>query len=141
MNRNKYILILILLLTSLGVFSQSGKDKVESLLIGFITKQVNLSPDEAQKFWPLYNEYLDKLSSSRREFKKQFSKFESEENLSEKDAEAYITAEINLKQRESELFKEYYEKFKKVIPSKKVVRLRKAEDDFKRELLKQLKGG
>lgn len=38
---------------------------VESLKIAFITKQLNLMPEEAQKFWPVYNIYSAELKSIR----------------------------------------------------------------------------
>ncbi|MBK6523229.1 MAG: hypothetical protein IPG08_13420 [Sphingobacteriaceae bacterium] len=52
--------------------------------------------------------------------------------MSDKEAEAYLVAELTLKQKEYELSKEYYEKFKKVLPIKKIALIRRAEEDFKR---------
>jgi hypothetical protein len=51
-----------------------------------------------------------------------------------------VSAELSLKQREYELYKEYFEKFKKVLPIKKVALLRRAEEEFKKELIKNIKG-
>ena len=60
--------------------------------------------------------------------------------MSDKEAEAYLVAELTLKQKEYELSKEYYEKFKKVLPIKKIALIRRAEEDFKKELIKNIKG-
>jgi hypothetical protein len=121
----------------LKVFPQAGnkREKIEALRVAFITQKLNFTADESQKFWPVYNEYQDKLRTSRKEFRNQPNTF-----VNDKDAQEYIDAELLLKQREFNLYKEYYEKIKKTIPIKKVAELRQAEEDFKKELLKQLQG-
>ena len=94
------------------MFSQGGnkRERIEALRVAFITQKLNLTPDESQKFWPVYNEYQDKLKSSRKEFKSQPTTF-----ANDKEAQEYLGAELLLKQREFSLYKEYYEKIKKTI--------------------------
>lgn len=122
------------MLLQLASFAQGGKrEKIEALRVGFITQQLDLTPDESQKFWPVYNEYLDKVKASRKEFKSTSTDF-----TNDKDAQEFLDAELLFKQRELNLYKEYYDKFKKILPIKKVAMLRKAEEEFKKELLKQL---
>ena len=119
------------------MFPQGGnkREKIEAVRVAFITQKLNLTVDESQKFWPVYNEYQDKLRSARQEFRKQSNVF-----TNDKEAQDYLDAELLLKQREFNLYKEYYEKIKKTLPVKKVAELRQAEEDFKKELLKQLQG-
>lgn len=126
-----------MLFAFLKAFPQAGnkREKIEALRVAFITQKLNLTADESQKFWPIYNEYQDKLKASRQEFKKQPTVFPTD-----KEAQDYLDAELLLKQRELSLYKEYYDKIKKTIPLKKVAELRQAEEDFKKELLKQLQG-
>ena len=134
MKRVSYILLFFLL--SFTSFSQGGKkEKIEALRVAFITQQLDLSTDESQKFWPVYNEYMDKFRAARREFKTTSTTF-----TSDKEAQEFLDAELLFKQRELNLYKEYYDKFKKILPLKKVAQLRQAEEDFKKELLKQLQG-
>jgi hypothetical protein len=116
--------------------AQGGKkEKIDALRVAFITEQLDLTTDESQKFWPVYNEYQDKLKAARREFKALPTTF-----TGDKDAQEYLDAELLFKQRELSLYKEYFDKFKKVLPVKKVAQLRKAEEDFKKELVRQLQG-
>jgi len=126
-----------MLFSFLKLFPQGGnkREKIEALRVAFITQKLNLTADESQKFWPVYNEYQDKLRTARQEFRKQPTVF-----TSDKDAQDFLDAELLLKQREFSLYKEYYDKIKKTIPVKKVAELRQAEEDFKKELLKQLQG-
>ena len=137
MKNKRYILCyLFVLLAFLKVFPQGGKnEKIEALRVAFITDKLKLTADESQKFWPVYNDYQDKLKAARQEFKKQPTTF-----TTDKEAQDYLDAELLLKQREYSLYKEYYEKIRKTIPIKKVAELRQAEEDFKKELLKQLQG-
>ena len=76
----------------------------------------------------------------KKSFRQQFVKDVDFNALTDKEAEAYLNAEITLKQKEFELSKEYYEKFKKVISAKKITLIRRAEEDFKKELIKNIKG-
>ncbi|MBS1646792.1 MAG: hypothetical protein JST67_05585 [Bacteroidetes bacterium] len=136
MKKRAYILCFFTLLVASVSFSQSTKrEKIEALRVAFITQKLNLNTDESQKFWPVYNEYQDKVRAARREFKKQPETF-----TTDKEAQEYLDAELLLKQQELSLHKEYYEKFKKIIPIQKVASLRQAEEGFKKELLKQLQG-
>lgn len=118
----------------------SKRDKIEALRVNYINQKVNFTTQEAQLFWPLYDEYNDKLDNLKTSFRQQFIKNIDFISLSDKDAEAYVNAELALKHKEYELYKEYFEKFKKVIPIKKIALLRRAEEEFKKELIKNIKG-
>lgn len=136
MHIRRYILILLMALSFKAAISQS--DKVEAMKVSFITKEINLTPSEAQSFWPLYNEYNDKVKSLRKGFKASYGSKEDFKN--DKEAEEFLNAEIKLKQTEVDLRKEYVEKFKKVIGAKKTAQLRKAEDKFIEIVLNTAKG-
>jgi hypothetical protein len=142
MKQFKYILFVLFCLTAAVSYAQPGskRDKIEALRVTFINQKVNFTTQEAQLFWPLYDEYNDKLENARKSFRQQFIKNTDFTTLTDKEAEAYINAELSLKQREYELYKEYFEKFKKVLPIKKVALLRRAEEEFKKELIKNIKG-
>jgi len=120
--------------------TDSKRDKIEALKVSFITQQVNFTTQEAQVFWPLYNEYQDKITLIRKSFRLQYNKNTNYNFATDKEAEAYLNAELTLKQKELEYYKEYQEKFKKIISLKKLALLLKAEDDFKKELIKNIKG-
>lgn len=135
----KYIFALYIVLLAVSSFAQHGKqDKVEALKVSFITQKINLSPQEAQSFWPVYNEYSDKIKFARRNFRTQYGN--ATEFKTDKDADDYLSAELKLKQAELELHKEYFEKFKKLIGAKKTALLRLAEEEFKKEIIKTIKG-
>lgn len=110
------------------------KERVEAQRIGFITQRVNLTPEESQQFWPIYNEYTDKMRQIRSSNKGE----KSFDDMSDADTEKMIMSQFDKESRVMDLRKEYYQKFKKVISIKKIAKLYKAEQDFKGEMLKQL---
>ncbi len=114
------------------------KEQIEAMRVAFITKQLDLNSKEAQQFWPVFNEYQDKLEAMRKARRKD-NKMTSPETMNDKEAETFIDNEIDFRVKEADLQKQYFTRFKQVLPVKKVALLVRAEDDFKRELLKQIK--
>lgn len=117
----------------------SKKDKIDGLRAAFISRKVNFTASEAQAFWPVYNEMNDKLDAARKAFRIQYNSKTNYDFKTDKEAEAYLAAELNLKQKEFEIYRDYYEKFKKILPVKKAAAVRRAEDDFKKEIIKTIK--
>ena len=137
----KYLLIPVLILLCSMASAQNKAEKKEQLAafrVAFITKELNLSSKEAQQFWPVYNEYQDKLEALRTSRRKENKKL-TPESMTDQEAEQFIESETDFKVNEANLQKQYYSRFKQSLPVKKVALLIKAEEDFKRELLKQLK--
>ena len=71
----KYILVFVVAIFATKLsYAQPGKsDKVEALKVSFITEKISLTPQEAQSFWPLYNEYNDKIKFARKNFRHQYN--------------------------------------------------------------------
>lgn len=138
----KLIYLLVFWLIAVVAVSQneSKRDKIEALRVSFISQKVNFTTQEAQVFWPLYNEYQDKIVATRKAFRQQYNKNTNYNFATDKEAETYLNAELTLKQKELDYYKEYQEKFKKIIPVKKIALLLKAEEEFKKELIKNIKG-
>jgi hypothetical protein len=119
--------------------SPSGAERVQALKVAFITKALNLTSDEAEKFWPIYNEYSDKRDVVRRQLQENRKKVkEQSETLSPEELMQLADEEMSLRQQDLDLQKEMHEKLKKVLPAKKLALLYVAEEDFKKELLKIL---
>lgn len=138
----KHIISMLLLILCINItYAQTDakKDKIDALRAAFISKKVNFTTQETQSFWPLYNEMNDKLDAARKTFRLQYNSKTNYDFATDKEAEAYLAAELNLKQKEFEIYRDYYEKFKKILPVKKVADVRRAEDDFKKEIIKIIK--
>lgn len=115
------------------------KEKIEQLKIAFITKELDLTTDEAEKFWPIYNEMSDKLHEKKkteRSLEKEIR--ENFDTLTEEEVKAKSESVLQNEIEQAELKKEYHEKFAKVIGYKKATKLLSLEQRFKRELLQHV---
>jgi hypothetical protein len=118
--------------------AQAQGDKVDALKATFIKKKMELSTNESDKFWPVYNEYNDKVKALRKNFRESIKK--APDNLSDKEAEELYQLDIKSKESEVDLHKQYNEKIKSIIGVKKIIILRKAEEEFKKILFETAKG-
>jgi hypothetical protein len=135
----KYIYLLVIVASiSLNAMAQKG-ERLEAMKIGFITERLNLNSDEAKVFWPIYNKFTDDMKKLRQSSKGKISEEMADmPAMTDVEAEKVLNDMVNFKIQEADLLKKYALEFKKVLPVKKVVLLFKAENDFKRELLKKL---
>lgn len=138
----KIILFTICLFFVSSIFAQrmQGKnEKIKSMKVAFITQKLNLTVDEAQKFWPVYNEFDLKrtqiLNSKQRILRDLRSNGSS---YSDEEIEKKLDKRMEYEKQEAELKITYYQKFKQVLPIKKVASLYSAEIQFKRELIRRL---
>jgi len=138
--------ILLLLLSNI-VFSQNRKahkEKIKAMKVGFITSKLDLTPKEAQIFWPVFNEFNTKMDAIHSEKRKLKRKERENENLNNEELEKIVDNHIVLEQKELDIKKEYHIQFKRILPINKVAKLYRANHDFKKELLRKLrvkKGG
>lgn len=137
----KYLLIALTMILSLGtISSQKPRDekmssKIEAQKIAFITQALDLTPEEAEKFWPLYNEY----NAKRKELRPDSKERKKVKGISEEEANEVIDFFFENEQKRLNLQKNYYKRFQAAIPSSKVVKLHFAERRFKQKLLTKIK--
>ncbi len=139
------LLLPVMMLFTIAGFAQDKqdrKDKVETMHIAYITQKLDLTTAEAEKFWPVYNEYkagMDKLRGERQDNIEVVKKAGGIDNMSDGDVQKLIASETDIETRQLDLRKQYVDKFKQVIPIRKVAKFFVAEDGFKRYLLNQLR--
>jgi Spy/CpxP family protein refolding chaperone len=105
----------------------------------FITTRLELTPEEAQQFWPIYNEYDDKQDALRKEMRELLKGAREDQAMTEAEASQLLEKGLQHRQKEIDLEKSYQERFKKSIGAVKTVKLRKAEHDFNREVLRKFR--
>jgi hypothetical protein len=132
----KYIsCLLACLFISTSIWAQKSqyKDRLESLRIAFITEELELTPEESQNFWPVYNAYMDDLSELRKSYKPKGSV----ELMSDEELEDILSQSIEKDEKEIELKKSFMADMKNILPLRKVVKLKSAEDEFKKRVLQR----
>ncbi len=120
--------------------SDERMKEVKAQKSAYITSKLSLTPDEAQKFWPIYNEMDEKQDAIRKELRELHkSQKKDGREMTEAEAAQLIDKALASRQKELDLEKAYAEKFKKSIGAVKTVQLKKAERDFHREVLKKFR--
>jgi hypothetical protein len=131
------------MLVSLCVGRMSAQDDVpggrlKAMKIAYITNLIQLTPDESQKFWPIYNLYEADLKKVR-------DKYNSDRNpalLSDQEVEKYIQDGFEMEEQLIKVRRDYVQKMKAVISIRKIALLTKAERNFNRTILQNyLKAG
>ena len=96
-----------------------NKNNIEALKVAYITRQLNLTAEEAQRFWPVHNVYFEELKKARKD------------NLDN---------ELAFEEKALSVRKKYSVEFKKVlITDERVNKVFTSDRDFNNELRKELK--
>lgn len=128
----KKLLIMLAIFLGVSVFAVAQDDnaddekqggRVYTLMVAYLTKELNLTPEEAQKFWPIYNQYRTEIRKTRI------------------DGRVNKEKEIDIEEKLLKIRKRYDTEFEKALSKEKVNRLFKAEKQFttvvQRELLER----
>lgn len=137
----KKIALLLLLFCGIISAQNSRQEKIKAIKTAFITERLDLSSKEAEKFWPIYNAYEDKLNGLRRSERREIRVMMSDgvNNLSDGEANDILDKLINLKIKDLSYYQELIQELKAAISPKKILLLKRAEEDFKKRLLERLK--
>jgi hypothetical protein len=124
----KLLLIIGMLVgVAVGAVAQDDADKaggdggrIEALKIAYLTKKLNLSTEEAQKFWPIYNQYMSEIRKTR---------IDARQNKSDV---------LGTEEKILDIRKKYNGEFNKALSTEKVNQFFKAEKEFGTVLQKEL---
>lgn len=117
----------------------ANREKMEAQRVAFITQQLNLTPEEAKAFWPVYNEYDAKRHALKKSFRDSgYPHKEDIDKLTQKEAEQILDNQIAEAQKFMDLRKEYHNKFKAVLPAVKILKLYDSEREFQKMLVEKM---
>ncbi len=111
-----------------------AQERIKAARIAFITERLELSPEEAEKFWPVYREFTGKRMALHQEYQQ----IRKNTGTTPEQQEKMIETGLSLRQKELDLEKEYSQKMLTAISAQKVMSLKDAEDDFRRLVLHQI---
>lgn len=139
--------ITIFLFTSTANYAQNEKgkrdrkelwEKYRSEKIAFLTTNLDLSPEEAQKFWPVYNQKDKEESEAQMERRALEHKVrDAESNLSDEDIIALTRKFVATRSKEGKIAEKYNEEFLKILPPQKVLKLYQTENDFRMHMFRK----
>lgn len=137
--RKRHLFVWAFLVGTIGLWAQGpAGDRIKTLKVGFITEQLSLTPEEAQAFWPLYNQYEAQREAFRRkEHLELKAQRESVEAPTRKEASALLDEFLSLQKEKYEAERDFIAKISKIITPQKTLLLLEAEKTFKKQLLHQ----
>ena len=115
-----------------GSLKAESRDRIEAQRVAFITQKLNLSPDEAAKFWPIYNEHKDALKDMRDDIERPDLM-----SVSDDEANGVIERHLQQEQKRLDMKRALYVKLRTVIGPRKILLLHATEKEFNRELLRR----
>ncbi|PZR38681.1 MAG: hypothetical protein DI538_09030 [Azospira oryzae] len=143
----RLFVITVLLLSSRLLLAQDETDqvqrdpkaaeKIQALRTAYISDKLGLTPEQAEKFWPVYREFTQERTKLRQQLKEAALKIDPN-NPDPKSQQALVDLGLEVKQKELNLEKDYSGRLLKVITAQQVLNLRKAESDFRELVINQL---
>jgi hypothetical protein len=130
------------------VSAQSGKEickkreQIQAEKLQFIEEKLQLTDEEKTLFLPVFKEFDTKRENLHQERHKIFRNYKKN-GLNMSEAEILKTADqlVEIDIQTAALEKQYLEKYKKLLPPVKILLLFQSEYEFKKELLRKMKGG
>ena len=146
MKRIFYIALMAVMFAGIGTasahnsFTNDWKQKLMSEKVAFLTVEMGITPEEAQVFWPIYNEVSKKNDEA---MQKVFSSYKAlEQALNEgkgsKDIQKLLDAYLDALADQKEVNSDAADKYKSVLPVEKVAKLYIGEEKFRRQHIRNL---
>ncbi len=149
MNKVLYLLIAVMLAASAALNAQGqgqgmgqnagDNEKLTAYKIAFFTQRLDLNPAEAEKFWPLYNDFSarrNKLLADRLSLMRYAA--QNEANMSNDELSSTADRLAGSFSDEATMVVAFNSDLKKVLPPAKVIRLYQVENQYKQQLLREL---
>lgn len=113
------------------------KDKINAARIAYITDQLGLTPEEAEKFWPIYREFSQNRAKIKQQYR-EMKKNPDPNKSTEQNEQSLVDLQFQIKQKELDLEKDYSGRLLKVISAQKLRTLPDAEKRFRQMILEQI---
>lgn len=135
-------LFLIFALIHTSFAQDKDYDNIKALKTGFITQQLELTPAQAEKFWPVYNAYEKQIHEIKKQNRSEIKDVMKNQlqNLSEAKAMELLKKIQQTREKENELETNLEKELLDQMGAVKVLKLKKAEYEFKMQLLKKYRG-
>lgn len=134
----RYVALLVLLMLSTTALAQRPPgEKLKNARIALFTERLSLTPEEAARFWPVYNE-IDEQRAALRRAGRRLQRISGGDSLTDAQAQDRIDEYLDLKQRELALEQASAKRLLTVLSAQQMLQLLKAERDFQRMMLRQL---
>ena len=139
LNKIKKLNILVIIcLSSTIIFAQNElnqkKENRQAQKVAFFTAKMNLNTEESKVFWPVVNEMENELKElkDKNAHGKMMLKDKKIEDFSDEELEEMMDARIQMGKEKVDILVKYHEKFKEVIPIRKLAKYYQTGTEFKK---------
>jgi len=136
--KNILVIVLLFFIVQASAQSPEALKKIEAAKIALITERLNLTPAQAEKFWPVYREYSNRNKEIRKDYDQARRTFDPN-SATEDENKKMLEMATATRQQQFDLEQDYSQRFLKVVTSRQLNNLRAAESDFKEMLLRRIK--
>lgn len=118
-----------------GLSAQGNMEsRIRSMRVAFITERMKLTPEEAEKFWPIHNQYEGEMRKIREKYRAE----RDFQTMSDQEVERFLTDHLDMEEELLKLKRDYYNRMRKVVPARKLAMYVRADLDFNRKLIQSL---
>ena len=124
-------------------FQDNWKEKIMSEKIAFLTMEMGITPEEAQVFWPVYNQVDKERDEAIRSVFRSYKAVEDAvaAGKGEKELNKLLDEYLAALKAQGEVEQKAYKEYAKVLPAEKLAKLYVAEEKFRRQHIRKLHGG
>lgn len=130
------VLFVLLFLSVVHLTAQSSKERIKAFRAAIFVEELQLTAKESEVFWPIYNAYELEREALQQKYQTSRKQIDL---LSDKEAEQQIEEMFKMEEEQVAIKRKYYNKFTEVLPVRKVIRIPKAEQRFRKLLLERIK--
>jgi hypothetical protein len=117
--------------------NQERLERIRAARIALINDRLELTPEQAEKFWPLYNEYTQQRQDLLKEYQSMRQSSEGRQ-LTDEESKELLNKGIRLKEKQLDLDRTYNDRLTRVITNNQILLLRRAEEDFRKMIIERL---
>lgn len=130
-----WLVVLFISLQQWVMGQPSRRERVEAERVAFITKRMQLTPKQAQGFWPIHTQYEKEERLIKQKYRTQIPIV----SMTEVDAEEAIEKRLRMEEELLALKKNFYSRFKTVVSARQVLLFQKSNAEFKQYLLEEIR--
>lgn len=121
--------------------NEDWKQRMQSEKIAFLTMEIGLTPEEAQNFWPIYNQISESLDKAMFETFNSYMELEKalNDNKSDKEISKCLEKYLTALGKQDEIRENSVSQYKKILSDKKVAKIFVAEEKFRRQHIRRLR--
>lgn len=116
--------------------STSALDRVQAQRVAFITEKIDLTSKEAERFWPLFNEYEQGERDIRKRYQQNLRRFME---MTDEEARQFIESRFDMEQELLDHKRQYFLKMADAISPRKLASFNRADREFKKLLLNRIR--